>query len=746
MNVPSSDSNSSPVATGEHEVILPHSGRSLVIVEGAGRGKKAGAPSSSSSLPVQHTNLEADDPEDLLPLSCLVQASSPLQAAQTADLEVSEDDDCSTRSVVVFEGKFQNGRTLYSQVLWPEMTWHEAQLELNRDVRRKLSLWCMCVGDIPVDPSSRVPQAKSPFDRIIGSLKRLTDPLDYTTLRGMGGLCTPPHPTVTGREGTPFAEVYPGEANACRLVDEAYDTSSSSPGEVPAVENEGVQCISNTSSSSSSSSIYVLSERSDPSSEHCLIDDSPTSSSSLIMIVGAGKLHRVQHESIVAAAIERLTGDFKLTAQGLLVEHKCIAHIMRADTHAAKAVFQAQTVKQRYVAFSAALARAGLSDFAKGIASAASQMNTDEVSAQATQPEATSDPYIEVPAKKRGRPKRDEAAVPGPSTKAAGPDPVEDSDRDFLEMKALHIKVSQLEKWAHGVDRTLASSTSRSSVDDSDERVEDLDRDIPPTIDYEATQEQAIVPKRIAAYERLAAAQADPPNPSWIQTRLLKLEDTLKDLTALFVDDPAIMFRELNNNVDKLNEFATAASEQLQRTRIFNIGDPLPQHLSRDQQPEKHLGWRLHMIEKSLSEHVDAAQVEHNKYRDDIKDLQTRVQRHQAENDSLRKQMAKYDQTLNILLPWMANLTSKFQENATPAAPHGQSVQHLHQVAALQQVLHHQGLANAGNFAQPNYAWPQPSIFPYPMPQLRQVSPLPQITPIMPTPPQCHTTLGQGMY
>eukprot|EP00971_Amphidinium_carterae_P067104 1328322-Amphidinium_carterae.1 len=172
-------------------------------------------------------------------------------------------------------------------------------------------------------------------------------------MREAGGLCAPSFPTHTGRDEAPFLEVYPQLAEVTRLVDEAYDSSLSSDGEVPVVMEDDIIDIG--SSLSSTSSLYVLSED-DPSSgaEHWSVDDSSASSSSLRLVAGGGKFRRVQHEAIATAATERMIGDLGLP-QGLMVEHKCATRVIRSDAHAAKAICQAQTIKQRYLAFSAAL-------------------------------------------------------------------------------------------------------------------------------------------------------------------------------------------------------------------------------------------------------------------------------------------------------------------------------------------------------------------------------------------------------
>eukprot|EP00971_Amphidinium_carterae_P140989 2793854-Amphidinium_carterae.1 len=62
---------------------------------------------------------------------------------------------------------------------------------MNRDVRQKKSLWCICVDGIPVDPLEKVPVATVPHSYIQGQLRRLSAPLDYDTLRAQGLLAVP---------------------------------------------------------------------------------------------------------------------------------------------------------------------------------------------------------------------------------------------------------------------------------------------------------------------------------------------------------------------------------------------------------------------------------------------------------------------------------------------------------------------------------------------------------------------------
>eukprot|EP00971_Amphidinium_carterae_P139867 2770907-Amphidinium_carterae.4 len=528
-----------------------------------------------------------------------------------------------------------------------------------------------------------------------------------------------------------------------RLVAADYDSSVESTAEIASVEGTQameIQIDSHSSSSSQSSSIYVLTDEGESGdAEHWVSDDSTLSSGSLSIVVGgAGRVRRVQHESVVVAATERMKNDLSTTPQGLLVEHKCVAHIIRADAHAAKAIFQAQTVKQRYVAFSASLARAGLTDFAKGISHAAEQMGNDDIPEHAavttSQPEATSDPYIDVPMKKRGRPKKDENEAAQQPSKAKQADGEGEQQVDPAHVHTLVTKIAQLERWAHGVDRTIASTGSGSSAAEKNDTTVCKEHEIPPTIDYEPQDEQGIVPRRVAEFEKLSLVQGDS-GASAVSKRLTRVENVIKDFATRFVDDPAVMFKELNANVDKLNAFATAASEQLQRSRLFDVGAPLPPQFESCQQPERHLGWRIYMLEKSLHEHIEIVQGIHDKYISETKEAQVRLQRQQMELETLRKQCAKHDQLLNVLMPWMASIATKVQETPLQQAPSMQTAQPP-AAAALQQLLQHSAMAAYGNGAPQSYPWPQTPMFTVPMQPSRQLTPMAPLAPLMPTPAQ----------
>eukprot|EP00971_Amphidinium_carterae_P139866 2770907-Amphidinium_carterae.3 len=160
-------------STCECPVILPHSEASeaFVVIDGAGKGARS-RPSTSSAVAAHPERYLEEEDEDLAPLTNLLGDNSTPTGHQTPPKATDGEDESQAinRPMVVFEGKFDNGRTLYSQVLWPEMNWHAAKVELNRDVRRRMVLWCMCIGGVPVDPLACVPRARTPFDLLTASL------------------------------------------------------------------------------------------------------------------------------------------------------------------------------------------------------------------------------------------------------------------------------------------------------------------------------------------------------------------------------------------------------------------------------------------------------------------------------------------------------------------------------------------------------------------------------------------------
>eukprot|EP00971_Amphidinium_carterae_P339555 6477428-Amphidinium_carterae.1 len=553
----------------------------LIIRSGA--GKRA---SASSSAVTMHTDQEAAQSDDELPLTALLGdiAQSPPE---------SPPGNAAQQPMVVFWGKFHNGRTSYRQVLWPEMRWTEAHTELNRAVRRRKCLWCMCVNETPVDPDAMVPRAQTPFDTIQGSLRRLEVPLDYVQLRLAGGLCAPAEPTHAGREQVPtVAPPVPAAGPEPRLVDEAYDSGTSTPHSLPV--EVGSSVCSTCSSTSSLVPCIELSSQSDDSNL-----------TSLVVREGGGKYNRVQHEAVVESALNRLLADLTATPQGMVIEHKCASRILHSDPYAAKAIFQGQTSCQRYEAFAAALSRAGLTDFARGISVASRTLKSrSSPGAELTgqdlppTPDAVTDPYF-LPAehaKKRGRPRRDNLGTVvqngvGVDTSVVGQTQQADAGNacgsgrasppaqhvSSNELQALLTKIEQIEQWAHGVDKTLIKlprpqngqvapgGRTGSLLEGGDAFAED----VPPTIDYEHEMEHCSVPRRVAEYERIAQEHSEAMHPPLAHSRLVKLETALRDLTTRFVDDPAVMFRNLNANVDRLNEFATEASEHLARFQIF---------------------------------------------------------------------------------------------------------------------------------------------------------------------------------
>eukprot|EP00971_Amphidinium_carterae_P221331 4393973-Amphidinium_carterae.2 len=661
---------------------------------GAGRGS-ASSSSAPQSRNAQLLLDEQEDQEDLMPLTQLLSSPDDPQAAIN-------------QPMIVFEGKFHNGRTLYSQVLWSSMNWRAAQLELNRDVRRKLVLWCLCVDGVPVDPLEMVPSAHSPFDRIVGSLRRLTQPLDYQQLRVTGGLCSPRFPTYTGRNGVPFAEAFPElcARPLIRLVEAVYDSDSDMPEQTLAVveqdagETPDTIGSSTSTSQSSSSSIYVLTDADTDSDDvHCMVDDSPISSSSLEIVIGGGKLRRVQHESIAKVAVERMIIDLGQTPQGLLIEHRCVTHLLHADAHAAKAIFQSQTIGQRYRAFAAALARAGLTDFSNGITVAAASLGgipsgaKDDSLAQSssidmTQQQATVDPYMQAPFKKRGRPKREEGASKVPNTPQGLQASTAASAETDMDLFALMTKVAQIEKWAHGVDCTLARAhhsedakvnykTTEHGLQMFIDGTNCWNEDVPPTIDFDQpTTQEATVPQRIANYEKLIQERRDAGElQASLKTRLVALEETVHGLASQLKSsssasqritqdgETSIQGEQTAQMINQLDKFAIAASQQLQKLRVFPVGVPLPPEIVNDNEAEGHLGWRLHMLEKTMHEHVEAAQSLQSKMGSDLKAEQTRCLRLQTECDNLKKLCQKHDQLFAVMGPWMSNISSRVQDS-----------------------------------------------------------------------------------
>eukprot|EP00971_Amphidinium_carterae_P200408 3976965-Amphidinium_carterae.2 len=76
---------------------------------------------------------------------------------------------------------------------------------------------------------------------------------------------------------------------------------------------------------------------------------------------GAGNQTRVHRDRLANAAAESLIEVLPSSRQGLVIEHKLVKFIMAADHKAARAVFQSDTIAQKYRAFGAGLKRAGLS-------------------------------------------------------------------------------------------------------------------------------------------------------------------------------------------------------------------------------------------------------------------------------------------------------------------------------------------------------------------------------------------------
>eukprot|EP00971_Amphidinium_carterae_P117583 2329484-Amphidinium_carterae.2 len=190
----------SPGATQDSTMSSQCLASSLLLHIGAGGKRRPPVHLSSSSSPErpisvhssQHTVGELS--EDTRPLTALLaeQQDSVRATSPAPSLEHSDDEPKGLANSILFSGKFTNGRTQYSQVLWPGYTWKTAHQELNRAVRRRLNLWCMALNGVPVDPEAPLPIATSPHECIKGELLKLSAPLDYDDLRARGLLpCSP---------------------------------------------------------------------------------------------------------------------------------------------------------------------------------------------------------------------------------------------------------------------------------------------------------------------------------------------------------------------------------------------------------------------------------------------------------------------------------------------------------------------------------------------------------------------------
>eukprot|EP00971_Amphidinium_carterae_P008867 174943-Amphidinium_carterae.1 len=197
---------------------------------------------------------------------------------------------------------------------------------------------------------------------------------------------------------------------------------------------------------------------------------------------GAGNQTRVHRDRLANAAAESLIEVLPSSRQGLVIEHKLVKFIMSADHKAARAVFQSDTVAQKYRAFGAGLKRAGLPIVSEGMLAAADGLDADatraahaaEVPQQHIPADSDTIPSTlqygsdgEVATEPQQRDQTNPAPVQIPSVDgpvislAARLERIEDhlkleaSHRQRLEerMEKLDVlRLTALEKWAHGID------------------------------------------------------------------------------------------------------------------------------------------------------------------------------------------------------------------------------------------------------------------------------------------------------
>eukprot|EP00971_Amphidinium_carterae_P327219 6458427-Amphidinium_carterae.1 len=205
-----------------------------------------------------------------------------------------------------------------------------------------------------------------------------------------------------------------------------------------------------------------------------------------------------------------------------------------------------------------------------------------------------------------------------------------------------------LEKWAHGVDRKLAGKTAVDSanahgrgVNAEEASAVVTDDDIPPTIDYEDVQTCSVA-HRVAELERAIASRrdveySDQPAPSRIELLETRLNTLCAEVEAGGPPGGGTGISEQTLRIiNQLDAFAVAASQQLQKLRVFPIGVPLEPDLANDKEAEEHLGWRLHMLEKTMHEHIEIVQSLQAKMLSEVKAEQTRGLRLQTELDNLK--------------------------------------------------------------------------------------------------------------
>eukprot|EP00971_Amphidinium_carterae_P295809 5874842-Amphidinium_carterae.3 len=276
------------------------------------------------------------------------------------------------------------------------------------------------------------------------------------------------------------------------LVASEYDTTSvcsegdSNGSTSMYIESEGNAmdeslCEGSDDSSSAHDSLVSCSVAPSPTSavNACDCDADSEDSNEFQLRQGAGKGHRVTHNSVAEGALQKLIADLSLTPQGLVIEHQCARRILDTDSKATRAIFQAISPAQRAAAFAAALGRAGLNSYANGMlaaqrhfeAQATKQTEAGEESV--TEQSCTADEQRDAntcpadqmpPLRKRGRP-------PGSSNTGCSSRPAATSldiglkNTEFDQtLGELAGRLALLERWAHGVDETLATYVRHQQV------------------------------------------------------------------------------------------------------------------------------------------------------------------------------------------------------------------------------------------------------------------------------------------
>eukprot|EP00971_Amphidinium_carterae_P159339 3158568-Amphidinium_carterae.2 len=489
-------------------------------------------------------------------------------------------------------GKFVGGRTTYSQPLWEGTTWLEMQGELNRAVRRKRTSWWLFVNNVPVDPAARVPSATSPFDRIMGELRRLDSPLNYDMLRHRGLLSVPEGPTHTGVFAAPVhqAQTAAPALNA-RLVASDYDSNSddmdsgtSNDSAIWQGEHESTEDSSTARDSTCSGSRTPLDCEADSEGE-----------SQVIIRSGAEKGHRVTHNSVVEAALQKLLADLGRTPQGLLIEHQCARRILDTDPKATRAIFQSINAAQRAAAFAAALGRAGLVSYSQGMLAAQKQFeeqgdapveNDDDIQAKTqTEPmpaqEASHD-LPPVPARKRGRPPLSGSSGGNGQQMAKPSGDAQDNPVQEQALRDLLNRLDLLERWAHGVDDTLVAQT-RATAPETKQKEQ-----------HRASEAQSSG-TRLQQEQDSSRDEAPDEASGTVPRRVAEIEQSIKDREAR-PDQNEQQHRRLVEVEDKVS----ALTKQLDRLRLRPVADALIGE-DGDAASELNLNWRLGMIEISIA-------------------------------------------------------------------------------------------------------------------------------------------------